>query len=173
MNTINTIVWLFPVIFMLHDFEEIIFVEAWKRKYKRKIQTTKMKKIPFADLGITPSFSIGVLIEFFIISALSLSACIFDWYFLWLGLFFGFTIHLIVHCMLALQFKGFVPGVVTAVPLLPFCFYILWVSNKFLSFTTAQLCISCVVGAILMLLMVAVLHRCMKSFEAFIKEWEV
>ena len=38
MNTINTIVWLFPVIFMLHDFEEIIFVEAWKRKYKRKIQ---------------------------------------------------------------------------------------------------------------------------------------
>lgn len=88
MNTINTIVWLFPVIFMLHDFEEIIFVEAWKRKYKRKIQTTKMKKIPFADLGSTPSFSIGVLIEFFIISALSLSACIFDWYFLWLGLFF-------------------------------------------------------------------------------------
>lgn len=41
MNTINTIVWLFPVIFMLHDFEEIIFVEAWKRKYKKKYKQQK------------------------------------------------------------------------------------------------------------------------------------
>jgi len=33
MNTMNFIVWLFPVIFMLHDFEEIIMVEVWGSHY--------------------------------------------------------------------------------------------------------------------------------------------
>lgn len=33
------------------------------------IQTTKMKKVPFYDLGDEASFSIGIAIEFIIISA--------------------------------------------------------------------------------------------------------
>jgi hypothetical protein len=74
MFTIKAIVWLFPVIFMLRDFEEVIFVVAWKKRFKIQIQTTKMKKAPFSDLEDTASFSIGIAIEFIIISALSLFA---------------------------------------------------------------------------------------------------
>ncbi len=172
MNAIKTIVWLFPIIFMLHDFEEVIFVEVWKKKYKKQMKNTKMKKVPFADLGSTASFSIGIAIEFLIISALSLFACIFDWYFLWFGLFFGFTLHLVVHCIMALQFKGYVPGVATSTPFLLPCFYILWASSKLISFTATQLFLSCVIGSLLMLLMISILHRCMKSFANFIEKLE-
>lgn len=172
MNTIKTIVWLFPVIFMLHDFEEVIFIEAWKKKNKRQMQTAKMKKVPFADFNNTASFSIGVAIEFLIISALSLFACIFEWYFLWFCLFFGFTLHFVVHCVMTLQFKHYVPGVVTSIPFLPICIYILWFSSKIISFNATQLFLSCVIGSLLMLLMVSILHRCMKSFASFIEKLE-
>ena len=137
-----------------------------------QIQTTKMKRAPFSDLEDTASFSIGIAIEFIIISALSLFACLFDWYFLWFGLFFGFTLHLIVHCFMTVQFKHYVPGVVTCIPFLPICIYILWISSGLVSFTVTQLVLSCVIGSLLMLLMVSILHRCMKSFERLVRKFE-
>ncbi len=172
MNTLKTIVWLFPIIFMLHDFEEIILVEAWKKKYKKELQNTTMKKVPFSDFRSAASFSIGVVIEFLIFSALPLFACLFNWYFLWFGLFFGFTFHLVIHCKMSLQFKHYVPGVATSIPFLPICIYLLWISAKMISFTTVQLILSCVTGTILMLLIVAFLHKYMDSFAGFIKKME-
>jgi len=32
MNTYSTLVWLLPIVFMIHDFEEIIFFKPWIHK---------------------------------------------------------------------------------------------------------------------------------------------
>lgn len=172
MFSIKTIVWLFPIIFMLHDFEEIFFVEAWKKRYKMQLQSTKMKKAPFSDLKDTASFSIAVAIEFLIISALSFFSCIFDWYLLWYGLFFGFTLHLVIHCVLVIQFKNYVPGAVTTIPFLPICIYLLCLSAGYFTFTVNEIVFYCVVGVLGMLLMIYSLHKCMPIFENWIRRFE-
>ena len=35
--SVETLIWLFPITFLIHDFEEIIFVEAWFKKYYERI----------------------------------------------------------------------------------------------------------------------------------------
>ncbi|MDT8719218.1 HXXEE domain-containing protein [Clostridium sp. 19966] len=39
-------IWIFPVIFILHDFEEIIMITAWKQRNKKYIESLKIKHIP-------------------------------------------------------------------------------------------------------------------------------
>ena len=174
MNSIKTIVWLFPVIFMLHDFEEIFFIEAWRKRYANQLQLaiSKKKKVPYADIKDTPSFSIAVAIEFLIISLLSLFSCIFDGYLLWFGLFFGFTIHLIIHCVLSIQFRHFVPGVATSLPFLPVCIYLLYYSTRFFTFTGIELILYCLIGIVSVLLILLVLHKSMGTFEKWIRRFE-
>ncbi|WP_438824642.1 HXXEE domain-containing protein [Bacillus sp. JJ1521] len=42
---IETIIWLFPVIFMFHGLEEIITIESFITKYKNKIRETSLVKL--------------------------------------------------------------------------------------------------------------------------------
>ncbi len=166
--TINAMIWLFPVLFMLHDFEEIIVVEAWKNRYQAQRTATKMKKPPFEDLKSTASFSIAVAIEFIVICGVSLLSVLMNWYLLWYGLFFGFTMHLLVHGFLCLRFRHYVPGVVTSIPFFPICVYLLYVSGTLFPFTGMEISLFCIFGVIAMLLMVMGLHRAMGAFERLV-----
>jgi len=152
---------------MVHDFEEIIIVEAWKKRYANQLKI--LKKAPFSDLKSTPSFSIGVAIEFIVISLVTLFSCIFDSYLLWYGMFFGFAAHLVIHCFMSAKFKHYVPGVVTSVPFLPICVYLLYVSIRFFTFSKFEIIAYCAVGIATVYLMVFLLHKGMGTFEKLIR----
>lgn len=65
MINMQVIIWLFPIIFIFHDFEEIIFVEAWIKRNKTDLvrQFPKMPKNLSAHMdNITTSSFIGVII---------------------------------------------------------------------------------------------------------------
>ena len=47
MNSMNFIVWMLPVLFMFHDFEEIFMAEAWHNRYQKEIETCWPKNQPF------------------------------------------------------------------------------------------------------------------------------
>ena len=34
-------VWMLPILFILHDFEEMIFMPLWKKRYRQKLVTFK------------------------------------------------------------------------------------------------------------------------------------
>ncbi len=38
MYNIKTIIWLLPILFMIHDFEEIIMAEAWSKRFKKELK---------------------------------------------------------------------------------------------------------------------------------------
>jgi len=44
--TTHTLICLFPIAFMLHDFEEIILSAPWQRKYAREIKERLQGKVP-------------------------------------------------------------------------------------------------------------------------------
>lgn len=167
MNSMNVIVWLFPIIFMIHDFEEIIFISAWRKKYKHYIDTCTMKKKPFEDFKSTASFSIGVEILFLIFSFAALFAIIFNNYYIWYGLFFATTAHFITaHFLLTLKFKHYVPGIITAILFLPLSIYILYTATSILVFSVSEIILSCVVGSLFGFVIYVGLHSAEKSLES-------
>ncbi len=166
MNNINAIVWLFPIMFMIHDFEEIIFISAWRKKYKYYLDTCKMQKKPFADFKSTDSFSIGVEILFVIFSFAALFSIIFNSYYIWYGLFFATTAHFITaHINLTLKFKHYVPGIITAILFLPLSIYILYTATLILGFSITEIILSCVAGSLFGFVIYVFLHSVEKSFE--------
>lgn len=104
MNVMNAIVWILPIIFMLHDFEEIIMIESWIKRYETQLEQLMKEngkdimstKIPYKDFRSTASFSVAVLILFFCFSLISLLSCLFHSYFIWYGVCFAFVIHCIL-----------------------------------------------------------------------------
>ena len=138
-------IWLFPILFMLHDFEEILIVNAWQRKNKQYIEGRKGKYIPFNFKGSTAAFSVGIAEEFVIISVVVVLSCLFNSYVVWFGLFIAFIIHLFLHIFMSISFKKYVPGVVTSILFIPPCCFIVYKFNVLLHYNITTLLLSIVV----------------------------
>jgi hypothetical protein len=162
----NAIVWLFPILFMIHDFEEIIFINAWRKKYKHYLCTCTMKKKPFADFESTASFSIGVEIIFLIFSFISLFSVIFNNYYIWYGFFFFITVHFVtIHFSLVFNFKHYVPGFITSIIFLPISIYILYTATLILRYSSTKIVLSCVACSVLSYIIYVFLHSVEKDLE--------
>lgn len=69
--TIQTLVWLFIVIFVIHDLEEIIYVESWIKKHRSavlkktpariSVKLDKMFNITSAQFAVAKKYTPGVL----------------------------------------------------------------------------------------------------------------
>jgi len=166
MNTMNFIVWMLPVIFMLHDFEEIIMAEVWGIRYRKEINATWPKRQPFGLDYIhscqTPTFSIGVEVEFLLFSLISLFSVIFQSYFVWYVAFLGVTLHLVfVHMLICIQFKHYVPGVITSVILLVPSIWFLFTAGKILHYGLGTTLFACLLDVVLLIIMMPSLHKLM------------
>ena len=172
MHDMNAIVWLFPILFMLHDFEEIILVEAWRKRNKNELEMKKSRRLVFSGCNKTPAFSIGVAIEFLIFSLVALVSSWGGTYNFWYAMFLGFTIHLLGHCIINIMYKFYVPGVITSILFLPCSLYILYTTYQMLSLTITHVLLYCVIGTAAALLLISVLHSCMGKFEELIENFE-
>ena len=129
MNDIKVLVWFFPMLFMFHDFEEIIFMKPWMSKNGRylPLRFPKLSKrfLPHFDRITTSSFALGVAEEFILVSIITIISYMTNWYNLWIGLFIAFVFHLVIHCFQALLLRKYVPAILTSLICLPFCAYIM------------------------------------------------
>ena len=144
------IAWLFPIIFMIHDFEEIIFVKVWRKRYQQERKNSKMKNKPFDHFKSTASFSIGVEIIFATLSVITLLSVLFNCYYIWYGLYFAIICHFIfAHFRLSIEFKHYTPGFTTSVIFLPISIYLLYKATILLDYNLTEIALSCLVGIIL------------------------
>ncbi|HBC96016.1 MAG TPA: HXXEE domain-containing protein [Clostridium sp.] len=180
MYDIKAIVWMLPVLFMIHDFEEIVMAEAWSKRFKRELEenTSVMRKKPFGLNGTnywsTSAMSVGVEIEFVILSLVSLLSCIFSSYFIWYGFLFAVTLHFILaHFYLCIEFKHYVPGVVTSVLFLPVCVYIMYVFQLLLKYSFVKVFLSCILGIVLMIVVLVTLHDAIGKFSRLLAEYSL
>lgn len=160
MNHMNAIAWLLPILFMIHDFEEIVFVKVWRERYQYCLDACTMKKKPFSDFRSTDEFSIGVEIIFVILSLITFLSIIFNDYHVWYGFLFTIT----AHFNLVLKFKHYVPGFVTSILFLPLNAYIIYISTVMLGFNLNDIIISCALGAAVGFFIYTFLHSMEKSF---------
>lgn len=176
MNSMNFIVWMLPVIFMIHDFEEIIMAEVWGKRYRKEINTVWPKMQPFGLKYIhvcqTPTFSIGVGFEFLLFSLISLFSVLFRNYFLWYSAFLGVTLHLVLaHMFMCIKFKHYVPGIITSIIFLLPSIWFLFTAKNILHYSISIILLACLLGFVLMITMIPILHKLMGSLSKSLSKY--
>ncbi|NUJ17988.1 HXXEE domain-containing protein [Bacillus glycinifermentans] len=156
MDKMQLIAWLLPTLFILHVFEEMVMVEAWGKRYQSKLN--QLKRAPFGH-STTASFVCAVLEEFILAVVVTIASIYFNQYIVWFGFFFAFTVHFLVHIVLWLTFKHYVPGILTAILMLPFCCYLLIVAAEIETFSFSSMVLSGIAGMLITFLNLMFLHK--------------
>ena len=102
MMKLELIMLLLPVVFMLHEYEEIIMFRHWLDRNRDELKRRFPRFEQFlAHRGhfdySTATFAIGTAHEFILISLISFCAVWLGAYQWWFAAFAGYSIHLIVH----------------------------------------------------------------------------
>ena len=163
-------VWMLPILFILHDFEEIIFMTLWKTRHHQKLET--FKKPFFGSVTQGSAFAVGVFEEFIILVFISGFCQITHNSLLYLSFVIAYTAHFIIHYIMCLQFRGYVPGVVTVSLELPIVLMIIfhyWPSEGSLLSVIAYLFVAMALAYTNLKVMHQIMPKIQISLEKYMK----
>ena len=126
--TVLYVILPFPILFLLHDLEEIVMAKRWLERHREKLllQFPQFSVIIRHLLKLdTLAFAIAATEEA-IILMIATAAILIDvpysiW--IWIGLFMAFALHLLIHIIQIFLVRNYVPGIVTTLLSLPYVFY--------------------------------------------------
>ncbi len=155
------IILLFPLAFIIHDGEEIATQHKWMLTHKE----TLVHRFPFAKPMVehlsglsTKAFTIAVLEELALI--LIASACVIAGTpystEVWAIMFMAFSIHFLIHIGQGMIIRGYVPGLITSVMLLPFAY--IGMQNVCAIFSATELLTYGAIGIVTMVANLAFAH---------------
>ncbi|HFL3522040.1 TPA: HXXEE domain-containing protein [Clostridioides difficile] len=115
-------IWLFPLLFIFHDMEEIIGFGIWLKKNKSMLY----KKYPFIskiyENYSTEGMAFAVFEEFILCIIFCILTVITEnqyVYLLWLGSFIAYTLHLVIHIGQSIIIRKYIPSLITSIICLP------------------------------------------------------
>lgn len=138
MRPLELLMLLLPIIFMIHEYEEIIFVQAWTRQHRAQLR----RRFPRVELFLsrqglfecsTATFAASTAYEFLLLSGITFFAVAQELYTWWFACFVGHTFHLLLHLMQGLFYRRYLPFLLTSLLSIPYCIY------TFISFQKAHL----------------------------------
>jgi len=163
---------LLPIIFMIHEFEEMIFLKYWLKKDKDYMLNNFPKIGPkiysqynkFTSAG----FTLAITEEFVIISLLTYMAIIMQNFYIWFTVFMGFSIHIIIHLIQCIFYRKYIPAVVTSILVLPYCIYgfIEYLNNEIYKIEWIIIC--SIIGIICVIINLKFIHYIGEKFS----NWE-
>jgi hypothetical protein len=156
-------------LFMIHEFEEIIFVRIWLKnnagnpKLANDMWLKNIKAYPS-----TAAIALMIGEEFLLVVILSLSALLFDFQELAVGMFVLHTLHLTGHIANAVRVKRWSPGSITATLTLPICLaVIIYYTIKNRMFGTDML-LGLLTAAIILFGNLVLLHKFAPKINIFV-----
>ena len=159
------------VLFMIHEFEEIIFIKKFIKKNKvvkdMKNELFVKKKESYPS---TETTSLMIAEEFIILSTLLSIASEFRMYEIVLSLFIVYIAHLVPHIYDALRYRKFSPGSRTSFIIFPLGILIIWnvILNKEINFVIFILCV--IIIGFLMILNLIFLHKISKKIDKYLQK---
>ncbi|SMP41042.1 HXXEE domain-containing protein [Fibrobacter sp. UWB10] len=118
----------FPLAFVIHDGEEIIVQHKWMLTHKDFL----IQKYPRAKRIVThlsclstKAFAMAVLEELILLLFTAAYILIGGVYAmeLWIALFMAFSVHFVIHIVQGVLVRGYVPGLVTSILMLPYAYF--------------------------------------------------
>ena len=159
------------VLFMIHEFEEIIFMKKFIEKNKvvkdMKNELFVKKKESYPS---TETTSLMIAQEFIILSTLLFIASEFRMYEIVLSLFIVYIAHLVPHIYDALRYRKFSPGSRTSLIIFPLGILMIWnvILNKEINFVIFILCV--IIIGFLMILNLIFLHKISKKIDKYLQK---
>ena len=157
------------VLFMIHEFEEIIFMKKFIEKNKVvKYMKNELFLKKKANYPSTETISLMIAEEFIILSTLLFIASEFSMYEIVLSLFIVYIVHLLPHIYDALRYRKFSPGSQTSFIVFPLGILIIWnvILNKKIHLVILILCI--IIIGFLMILNLLFLHKISKKIDKYL-----
>ena len=142
-----------PLFFLLHDLEELIFQHRWMLRHGPEL-CTRFPRLRFLITHLsrltTPAFAIAATEELLLLLGLT-TYMLYDgpyamW--IWSAAFMAFSLHLAVHLLQGILVRGYVPGLVSSLLLLPWAGYGLWSLHLVMPLHSMCLCGLCGVAVI-------------------------
>lgn len=127
---LDNLLWLLPIVFMIHEFEEIIMMHPWAVKNRARL-AERYPPLVSRLAGLYGSLSASSIAlaageEFVLISLATYLAVEYHLYAMWMGLFAAFFIHLIIHVGQGLIYGRYVPVILTSVLASIYGFFVLF-----------------------------------------------
>lgn len=168
MDNFVTIVWLLPIVFMIHDFEEIIAFKPWITRNSPYLK----RRFPFLN-GILPrmekmsvqAFALAVFEEFILLVVITFAAVYFDCYYLWMTVFMAFFVHLFVHVVQWIAVRRYIPAIVTTFLVLPYSIYGCVMILESNLFTVQEIITGALAGVVLMVVNLIAAHSLARRFD--------
>ena len=174
MSSYSTIVWLLPIVFMVHDFEEILFFKSWINKNRdylsEKFPNLSKRFLRLSSLS-TSAFALAVAEEFALLSLITVGSVIFESYVLWLAAFMGFFVHLLLHLGQWIILRRYIPAIGTTFPALLYCAYTLHEIIAKSLFQPSEIILWTIVGIVLVGANLILAHRLAAMFSKKEKTW--
>ncbi|MFT8703171.1 MAG: HXXEE domain-containing protein [Oenococcus oeni] len=124
------IYFIFPLIFMLHELEEIAFMPGWVAKVKANKNNWLTEMIPEIS---AKNFTLMVLEEYILLLIITL-LCWWtknlDFYF---AVILAYNLHILFHIGQAIIFKGYIPGLFLGIVSLGLASWLIWLTVDYVS----------------------------------------
>ncbi|AQL55590.1 HXXEE domain-containing protein [Abyssicoccus albus] len=142
----SSLYWLFPILFMTHEIEEIIFLPRFVERLKCKNSNKVIEKIPLIS---SFQFTIIVFEQLILIILLSFYCYMNNNISLYIALIIVYIVHILIHYLQAIVIKKIIPG-----------FYMGTLSSIVLSYLliTIEVDLKELVGYILIILLIAIFN---------------
>ena len=164
----ENLLWLFPVIFMLHEMEEIIGFGPWLDKNQAILD--KYPRIAAAYEHFSPSgFAVAVLEEYLVVIIITGASLYFANYLVWLGAFIAFSLHLLIHLIQSILIREYIPALASSLVLLPPSILIIKQVIDQTNYSLLSLLIWTLLGLIFMVVNLAFAHQLMRLVTKSLK----
>jgi hypothetical protein len=123
-QSIARILWLLPIVFIIHDGEELLTIPSWIASHQRELdQIAKMSEVAAKLMRSLPTtttqvaIAIGFILLLFIVVTIgaSMSSRRGLWIYTYASLLGGLFLHVFTHIGQAVLVGGYVPGIIGAV----------------------------------------------------------
>ncbi|MGM9713585.1 MAG: HXXEE domain-containing protein [Prevotella sp.] len=150
-----------PIAFIFHDAEEVILQHRWIVGH----QSVLVRRFPglrsvishIASLG-TKAFAIAALEELILILSVTCYVFAGGWYAreVWAALFMAFTLHVLIHFVQSIAVRGYVPGLVSSILLMPYLAYGMW--SLWLVMSIWEMILCGIIGGVFMITNLRLAH---------------
>lgn len=128
--SLETLMWLLPIVFMLHDFEEIIMFRPWLQRESARLRLRFPRFAPrmlqqLESLS-TSSFALAVAEEFVLLVMVTYWCVANQRYSAWAAVVLVFFLHLIMHIGQFALYRRYIPTIITSVVASIYCVVALW-----------------------------------------------
>src|SRR5574341_1863567 len=168
--TPEVIVLLVIVMFMTHEFEEIIFIKPW---LSRQRDNMRVSSHPFSAMRNISTSTIALLIaeEFIVFSCIALATVLWKWYSLFEGFLLLYSLHLVGHIFEPIRYKCNTPSFITSVLTLPACVFGLYYLGVHRLVTVLWVAIWFVIMAIMLILNFRLIYGIAPLVEKYLRDY--